>query len=79
MLYPNPVNNKINLTINVPQKEKMQWQLSDNTGRTVKRGMYDLSAGSTTVTIDIPGLSPGIYFMQLNGSTLQQVIKVIKQ
>lgn len=79
MLYPNPVKNKINLTINVPQKEKMQWQLVDNAGRTIKQGMYDLSAGSTAVTIDIPNLSSGIYFMRLNGSTLQQVIKVIKQ
>ena len=79
MLYPNPVKNKISLTINVSQKEKMLWQLVDNTGRTVKRGMYDLSAGSTAVSIDIPGLSSGIYFMQLNGTTLQKIIKVIKQ
>ncbi|HKZ66217.1 MAG TPA: T9SS type A sorting domain-containing protein [Chitinophagaceae bacterium] len=41
--------------------------------------MYDLSAGSTAVSIDIPDLSSGIYFMQLNGPILQQVIKVIKQ
>ncbi|MGZ8549033.1 MAG: ELWxxDGT repeat protein [Chitinophagaceae bacterium] len=79
ILYPNPVKNKINLAINVPRKEKLQWQLTDNTGRTVKRGIYDLSPGSTAVTIDIPNLSSGIYFMQLNGSTLQQVIKLVKQ
>ncbi|MGZ8515832.1 MAG: hypothetical protein ACXWWD_00715 [Chitinophagaceae bacterium] len=27
----------------------------------------------------MPNLSSGIYFMQLNGSTLQQVIKLVKQ
>lgn len=79
MLYPNPVKDKINLTINVPQKEKLQWQLTDNAGRIVKRGVYDLSPGSTAVSIDIPHLSPGIYFMQLKGTTLHQVRKLIKQ
>jgi hypothetical protein len=79
MLYPNSLKNKINLTINISQKDKLQWQLADNTGRTVKRGTYDLSARSTAVSIDILNLSVGIYFMRLNGSTLQQVIKVVKQ
>ena len=78
-LYPNPVKNKINLTFNVPQKERLQWQLTDNTGRKVKSGVYDLSAGSTAVTIDVPTLHSGIYFIQLNGSALRQVIKVVKQ
>ena len=79
MLYPNPAKDNLNMTINVSRQEKLQWQLADNTGRIVKRGNYNLSAGSTAVSIDITGLSSGMYIIQLNGSTLQQVIKVIKQ
>ena len=79
LLYPNPAKDKFNMTFTISQNEKLQWLLTDNTGRTIKRGIYDLSAGSTAVSIDIADLSSGIYLMQLNGSTLQQVFKVIKQ
>ena len=79
MLYPNPVKNSINMTINISQIEKLQWQLIDNTGRTIMKGDYTLSAGSTAVSIDAISLSAGIYYMELKGSSLQQVIKVMKQ
>jgi len=79
MLYPNPVKNRINMTINISQSEKLQWQLIDNTGRTIKKGDYTLSAGSTAVSIDATSLRAGIYYMQLKGSSLQQVIKIMKQ
>lgn len=79
LLYPNPVKDKVNMTINVSQKEKMQWQLTDNMGRRVKAGSYDLLPGSMAVSIDIANLSSGMYLIQLNSSSLQKVIKVIKQ
>jgi ELWxxDGT repeat protein len=79
MLYPNPVKNNINLTINADQKEKLQWQLMDNTGRLIKKGRYEISEGSTAVSINMDNLSSGIYFMKLNGSIFQQTIKVVKQ
>jgi trimeric autotransporter adhesin len=78
-LYPNPAKDRLNMTINISQTEKLQWQLLDHTGRVIKNGAYNLSGGSTAVSIDLAGLSSGIYLMQLNGPTLQQVIKVIKQ
>ena len=68
MLYPNPVKNSINMTINISQSEKLQWQLMDNTGRTIKKGDYTLSAGSTAVSIDATSLSAGIYYMQLKSN-----------
>jgi hypothetical protein len=41
--------------------------------------VYNLSADSTAVSIDIANLSSGIYLVQLNGTTLQKVFKVVKQ
>ena len=41
MLYPNPAKDKINMTITISQGEKLQWQLTDNTGRTIKKGFYN--------------------------------------
>jgi len=67
------------MTITASQKEKMQWQLTDNIGRKVKVGNYDLSPGSMAVSTDIANLSSGMYLIQLNSSSLKKVIKVIKQ
>ena len=79
MLYPNPATDRINMTIHVSQKEKMQWQLMDNMGRRIKTGSYDLLPGSMTTSVDIATLSAGVYLIQLNSSSLQKVIKVVKQ
>jgi hypothetical protein len=79
LFYPNPVKDKINMTINVSQKEKMQWQMTDNLGRRVNSGSYDLSPGSVSISIDMANLSSGMYLIRLNSSSLQKVIKVIKQ
>ncbi len=79
MVYPNPTREDLNLTITIGQNEKLNWRLVDHAGRVVKNGHYNLTAGSTAVKIDTRHLSAGIYMMQLQGTTVQQVIKVIKQ
>jgi ELWxxDGT repeat protein len=79
LLYPNPVSDMINMTIAISQNEKLQWQLIDNSGRTVKSGIYHVTSGSTAFSLDVSALSKGLYFMQLKSSSLQRVIKVIKQ
>jgi hypothetical protein len=78
-LYPNPVQNSMNLLITWPQREKWQWQLVDDNGRVVKYGRYDISAGTNLVTENIGILSSGVYFMQINGPSWHKVIKVVKQ
>ena len=78
--FPNPVTNKINLTITSYQQQKLQWRLLDNTGRTIRYGQYDISPGISTISEDISSSATGVYFMQLIGGTdLQQVIRLVKQ
>jgi ELWxxDGT repeat protein len=79
MLYPNPVRKDLNLTITLAKKERLTWQLSDNNGKVVKNGYYELGAGSTAVVIDGGNLSAGNYLLSLNGEQLQQTIKIVKQ
>lgn len=79
MLYPNPVRNEMNLTITLGRKDRLNWQLVDNNGRIIKNGSIIHSGGSMAVSIDISNISAGNYLMRLNGESLQQTIKVIKQ
>ena len=79
MLYPNPVRTEINLTITLAKKDKINWLLTDNNGKVVKNGYYELGAGSSAVIIDGRNLSAGNYLLRLNGEVLQQTIKIIKQ
>lgn len=79
ILYPNPVLRDMNLKIYTPQKEKLLWQLVDNNGRIIQYGRYELSPGTTVVSENISHISAGIYFMKINGLTLQKTIKVIKR
>lgn len=79
MLYPNPVRADINLTITLAKKDKINWLLTDNNGRVVKNGYYELGAGSSAVVIDGASLSAGNYLLRLNGEVLQQAIKIVKQ
>jgi ELWxxDGT repeat protein len=79
MLYPNPVRNDINLTITLAKKDKINWLLTDNNGRVVKNGYYELGTGSSAVVIDGESLSAGYYLLRLNSELLQQTIKIVKQ
>jgi len=79
MLYPNPVRNDINLTITLAKKDKINWNLTDNNGRIIRNGYYELGAGSSAVVIDGGRLSAGNYILKLNGEVLQQTIKIVKQ
>jgi ELWxxDGT repeat protein len=79
MLYPNPVRNDINLTITLAKKDKINWLLTDNNGRVIRNGLYELSAGSSAVVIDGQSLSAGNYLLSLNGELLKQTIKIVKQ
>jgi trimeric autotransporter adhesin len=78
-LYSNPVRNEISMAITTGQRQKMQWKLIDNSGRVIKNGSIELTAGSTTMSIDIANARPGIYYLQLQGVSVQQVIRVVKQ
>ena len=79
VLYPNPVQNTMNLSIYLPQQQKLEWQLMDNGGRLIRHGNYNLPEGRSIVSENVGSLADGVYYLQIRGLTLQKVIKVIRQ
>jgi ELWxxDGT repeat protein len=79
LFYPNPVINEANLTITVNKPEKLQGRIIDNAGRVVKQQQWDLSAGSTSLPVDIKGLARGMYWLELKGETINDRKGFVKQ
>lgn len=79
MLYPNPVNKKLNLTISVNKAEKLQACIIDNTGKIVQRYMMNVTAGSTTTALDVSSLATGLYYFYIKGEGINERKAFVKQ
>ena len=79
MLYPNPVNKKLNLTISVNKAEKLQACIIDNTGKIVQRYMMNVTAGSTTTALDVSSLATGLYYFDIKGEGINERKAFVKQ
>jgi hypothetical protein len=67
IIFPNPANNYIHIKwVQSPQND-LVGNLYDALGAAILS--YILPAGSSQITLDISTLSPGLYYLQMNGST----------
>jgi hypothetical protein len=71
-IYPNPATSVITLQC-PPLPEMSQAVFFNSLGVEVRR--VGLHKGQTTVSVDLSGLQPGLYFVRING----KVARVIKQ
>lgn len=70
-LYPNPAHNVLNADMIAQRATHATLQLSDATGRTVKTIQVLLQEGANTLSIDLEGLSAGLYTIRMsNGQGL---------
>ncbi|MDP5170713.1 MAG: T9SS type A sorting domain-containing protein, partial [Bacteroidia bacterium] len=64
--YPNPViNSEINFGVRVPVTGEMKWMLYDATGALVLSKVEKALAGQQIYTLELQGLTPGFYFLQV--------------
>jgi len=77
-LYPNPAASKINLTINTPRKEKIDYRIFDNAGRIVKRETNQVVAGTNLLSIDINKLPAGVYHINLKSISVSKNLQFVK-
>ncbi len=72
--YPNPVSNRLNCIVSLPESKEGQVTISDATGRQV----YVMHAvpGKNTFSVDVSSWARGIYFLQINGEAQRQKISV---
>jgi hypothetical protein len=79
-LYPNPVQDMLNINVDVLSNDEAEIIIIDNKGAVVLRANKQLPAGENNISINIASLSKGIYHVQVVSKTtgeksLQPMVK----
>jgi PQQ-dependent dehydrogenase (s-GDH family) len=78
-VYPNPVKEKASILINSANDETAKLKIVDNTGRIINQRNLTIRKGRNNFEIDMSELPTGLYYIDINGTTFNQKIKLIKQ
>jgi len=78
-LYPNPAHNAATVLFNSIGNNKYAINITDLTGRLIKRVKGISTLGTNTIAIDVKNFSKGTYFINMNNENGRQSIKFSKQ
>ncbi|MEO8569226.1 MAG: T9SS type A sorting domain-containing protein, partial [Ginsengibacter sp.] len=78
-IYPNPVNNKLLIDVNVEKNDNGQISITDLNGRNVYRSQVNLQQGINTIPVDVTNLAKGTYFINLQMTDNSFMKKFSKQ
>ncbi len=78
IIHPNPVINVASVEVNAVATENANWEVIDNTGRTVMQKSIFLFKGGNTFTINMGNLPTGVYYLKIVGNTINQQSKFEK-
>jgi hypothetical protein len=79
VVYGNPVYSEANLTVTVDKPQQVQAGIVDNTGRIMQSYKWNLSEGSTALSIDMTRMTQGVYYLVIKGSSMNKQVRLIKQ
>jgi len=77
-VYPNPFSDKLTIIINSLQPDEINISLITVTGVRVFDIKKELLSGSNTFNINDLNLTPSVYYLKIRGSTIKQVIRLVK-
>jgi glucose/arabinose dehydrogenase len=78
-VFPNPVVEKTTVTINAIADETAQLNVIDNTGRTIQTIDINLVKGKNSLQLDLRNYKTGVYYLDINGKSINEKVKLIKQ
>lgn len=71
-VFPNPVQDHLTIRLEAPFRKPMEVRLLDLQGREVRR--MQLAAGESERSLDVTGLAPGIYVLDVGGIGRRKVV-----
>jgi hypothetical protein len=78
-LYPNPVKDRMLLTVNGFENKSVIVDVTDMRGQKVAKELYKVSNTNTNITINVEGLSRGMYMLKVSDATKCEVVSFLKQ
>jgi hypothetical protein len=79
MVYPNPVERTVSLTVTLTTTDDVHGTIYDNNGKVMRQQQWSLPAGSHALYMDMGQLPAGIYYLELKGSRSRYTKQLIKQ
>jgi uncharacterized protein YcgI (DUF1989 family) len=78
-LYPNPSHGALNISFSLPEKSDVNLQIIDATGQQVgnDHSWKAENIGKHQYSIDLAGLSSGIYYCRMETNKSSQIKKLI--
>lgn len=77
--YPNPFTDKLTVDFELNSAHEVNLTIYDISGRGIQKYNYGMqNPGSHTLDVETTSLHPGLYFLQIDTGTDNQVIKIVK-
>lgn len=77
-VYPNPANTYLNVVMNLENASDVMINVVDVTGKLVNTVSNSFGLGLNKTTLDVSGLTNGIYFIQVMGEGISNTVKFVK-
>lgn len=78
-LYPNPVNNEVNVTFNaVEYNVPYEVRIVNNSGIQLRAMQGNTLRGENILKLNVGDFAPGIYYLQISTATDKETLKFIK-
>jgi hypothetical protein len=78
IIHPNPVINEATVEINTVVAGKINYELTDITGKKILQHAVTLAKGDNTITIHLDKLPAGIYYLKVSGNNINEAVKLQK-
>jgi glycosidase len=78
MIFPNPTQGAVEVLLDFPEGQNLEWHLTDLNGRVVERGVF-LNAYQSVETLDFSNLPKGLYLLRIVSEHEQMTKRLMLQ
>jgi hypothetical protein len=78
-VYPNPVNNLLNIQTSLGENENLFWALYDLNGKCVISGIENIQNGNNNIKVDLSQYANGMYILQSVINDTTSITRIIKE
>jgi hypothetical protein len=78
-VYPNPVINEAGISITVERSQHVVARLADKTGMHLQTKVWEVSAGSSSLSFDMSAYASGTYILDINSGLIKKKLTIIKR